>query len=134
VKAALREAVRFGLVGLSNAALSYGAFRFLLSALGGFPGAAALAQGCGFALGMGWSYVWNRIWTFGSKSVVAPEGARFVALQLTLLALSSAGVEAALAAGLGKILGWISVMTPITLMNFLGMRFWVYARTGLQGH
>lgn len=126
---AAREVVRFGLVGLSNAAISYGSFRLLLFLLGSFPGSPALAQGFGFAMGIGWSYVWNRVWTFGSKSVVVPESARFAVLQITLLATSSAGVEWAVGAGLGKFLGWLLIMSPITLVNFLGMRFWVYGRT-----
>jgi len=68
--------VRFGVVGVSNTALGFGVFwsaHHLMPAMG--------AQCLSYAVGMLWSYYWNRRWTFQSQGRVASEAMRFFTSQ-----------------------------------------------------
>jgi len=119
---------RFLIVGLTNTAISYLAFRTLLWALVDVAGRAAIAQAFAYAIGIGWSYLWNSRWTFAGS----PGGrfARFLAVQLACLAVSALAVGALVdVAGLPPTVSWLTVMAVITVANFLATRYWVFAET-----
>ena len=117
---------RFLVVGLTNTAISYLAFRILLWLLVDVAGRAAIAQAFAYAIGIGWSYLLNSRWTFAGS----PGGrfARFLAVQLTCLAVSALALGALVdVAGLPPTLCWIAVMAAITVGNFLAIRYWAFA-------
>ena len=114
--------VRFGIVGVSNTAIGFGAFWSLHRVVG-----AAAAQGVAYTLGTLWSYYWNRRWTFKSQGNVASEAARFFSLQVGFLLLS--------AALLGLLVdhlrqnptaSWIGTSALCTILNFVASRFWAF--------
>ena len=116
------KVVRFGVVGVSNAALSFGVFwsaHQLMPASG--------AQCLAYAVGMLWSYYWNRRWTFQSQGGVASEASRFFTLQIGFMLLSS------FLLGLlvdrmhwPSAASWLGVMVLVTVLNFLASRFWAF--------
>lgn len=126
--------VRFGVVGLSNTLVSYAAFRTLLHVLDGISVRASLAQFGSYALGIGWSFFWNRRWTFRSDEATgavperpAAQFVRFVTLQ--------AGLMVGSATSLGLLvdqlhqpptLMWISVMGLVTVLNYVLSRYWAF--------
>jgi putative flippase GtrA len=117
--------VRFGVVGVSNTALGFAVFwsaHHLMPAAG--------AQCLSYAIGMIWSYYWNRRWTFQSQGRVASEAGRFFTSQIAFMLLSS------------TLLGlfvdrlhlpsgptWLGVMVLITVLNFLVSRFWSFKKS-----
>ena len=114
--------VRFGLVGVSNTAIGFGAFWGLHRVL-----RAAAAQGIAYTIGTLWSYYWNRRWTFQSQGKVASEASRFFGLQIGFMLLSSAL--------LGVLVDhahfppwpcWFAVSALITILNFLASRYWAF--------
>lgn len=114
--------VRFGLVGVSNTAIGFGAFWGMHRALG-----AATAQGIAYTLGTLWSYYWNRRWTFQSTGKVASEASRFFSLQIGFMLLSSLL--------LGLLVDrahfppwpcWVAVSVLITVLNFVASRYWAF--------
>lgn len=66
--------IRFGLVGLSNTAIGLLVI-FVMWRGFGWPDWAANASG--YVVGFGWSYVWNRRWTFKSTTDVRRSLPRF---------------------------------------------------------
>ena len=119
---------RFLLVGATNAAISYVVFRLLLWLLAGSAGRATIAQAAAYAAGTGWSYYWNSRWAFSS----APRRrfTRFFAVQLACLASSSLALGVLIDwAGLPPTLSWLAVMTVITVVNYVALRSWAFART-----
>ena len=114
--------VRFAVVGVSNALLSYTAFRLAHRV---FP--AAISQGISYLVGMLWSYYWNRRWTFKSQSSLPAEAARFFTLQLGFLVLSAA-LLGLLVDRLGQnpSLSWFGTAVLVTALNFVASRFWAF--------
>ena len=118
---------RFLLVGLSNTAVSYGVFRLCLWGLPQFAAKAAASQLVSYGAGIVWSFVWNRSWTFRSQGHAGREAVRFVALQVGLAGLSSALVGLLVdVAHLWPTPSWVVVMAGITLLNYLGSRYWAF--------
>jgi putative flippase GtrA len=114
--------VRFGLVGFSNAALSFAVFWFAHRAL-----AAAPAQLISYAVGMLWSYYWNRRWTFQSRGRVASEASRFFSLQLGFMLLSASLLGLLVdRAHLPSGPTWLAVAVFITVLNFIASRYWAF--------
>ena len=114
--------VRFGLVGLSNTAIGFGAFWSLHRVL-----RASVAQGIAYTIGTLWSYYWNRRWTFQSQGKVAGEASRFFSLQIGFMLLSSVL--------LGLLVDrqhlpswpcWLAVSALITVLNFVASRYWAF--------
>ena len=114
--------VRFGVVGVSNTAIGFGAFWSAHRVL-----RASAAQGIAYTLGTLWSYYWNRRWTFQSVGNVASEAGRFFSLQIGFMLLSSAL--------LGLLVDhqhlppwpcWLGVSALVTVLNFVASRFWAF--------
>jgi putative flippase GtrA len=114
--------IRFGIVGVSNTAIGFGAFWSLHRVL-----PAAAAQGIGYTLGTLWSYYWNRRWTFQSQGKVASEASRFFSLQIGFMLLSS-GLLGLLVdhAHLPSWPCWLAVSVLITVLNFVASRYWAF--------
>ncbi|THI83029.1 MAG: GtrA family protein [Nitrospira sp. CG24A] len=120
--------LRFLLVGLSNALISFIVYLAMLAFLPQTVGMASLAQAIAYGTGMFWSYAWNRTWVFGSRDRVIEEGSRFLVVQVSLMLISIAVIGVA-ADGLGidPVLAWVMVMAVITILNFLLLRWWAFA-------
>ena len=123
-----REFARFLLVGASNTLLSYVVFRLGLGLFAGLAAPAAIAQAVAYSAGIAWSFVWNRSWTFRSAAPVAGSFARFGAVQLLLLGVSSALLGVAVD-GLGwpATPVWVLVLGAVAVVNFWLQRRFVFA-------
>jgi len=118
---------RFALVGLSNFAVSFTVFRIAMALMPAVAMRAGLSQSLSYGAGIAWSYIWNRTFTFRSRSRVAPQVVRFIALQLGLLLISSAALFGLVdRVQWPATTCWVLVMTVVTLVNFVLMRTWVY--------
>ena len=114
--------VRFGVVGVSNMAVSLAAFWTAHRVL-----PASAAQGIAYTLGTVWSYYWNRRWTFQSQGDVASEAGRFVTLQIAFMLLSSALLGLLVDhMHLPSTLCWIGVSAFVTVLNFVASRYWAF--------
>ena len=120
---------RFVVVGVTNTAISYAVFRLMLFLLSDNSRKATIAQAVAYAAGVGWSFYWNRRWTFSA----APKGRfwRFLAVQVGCL-ISSSLVVGFLVDDIGvpATPAWIFVMAVITILNFLAVRFWAFSTVG----
>jgi putative flippase GtrA len=120
--------LRFLLVGLSNALISFIVYLAILELLPHAVGMTSLAQAMAYGAGTCWSYAWNRIWVFGSRDRVIEEGSRFLAVQVSLMLISIAAIGVAVdGLGADPIRVWITVMVVITILNFLLLRWWAFA-------
>lgn len=118
---------RFLVVGTTCATIGFVLFRAVLALLPHRVGMAALAQGVSYAISMLCSFLLNRRYTFGSDAAAGPEFARFVASQLTMLALSSAVVEAEVSVlHLPPTLSWVLATGVVAVVNYLTLRRWVF--------
>jgi putative flippase GtrA len=114
--------VRFGVVGVSNTAISFVAFWSAHRVLG-----AAASQGIAYTLGTLWSYYWNRRWTFQSQGKVASEASRFFSLQIGFMLLSSLLLGLLVdRARLPSGLCWLGVSAFVTALNFVASRYWAF--------
>jgi putative flippase GtrA len=128
-KLAAGQFVRFLVVGLSNTLISYSVFLLLFHALDQASAPAAIAQIASYASGTVWSYYWNRIWTFKSKTSVLHEAPAFFVSQLVLLFISSAGLGLLVDYfGLPPTASWLAVMAFVTILNFVVLQKLVYKR------
>lgn len=120
--------LRFLLVGLSNALISFIVYLGMLALLPQAVGMTSLAQAIAYGAGTCWSYAWNRIWVFGSRDRVIEEGSRFLAVQVSLMLISIVAIGVAVdGLGTDPVRVWITVMAVITILNFLLLRCWAFA-------
>jgi putative flippase GtrA len=64
----LRQAIKFGLVGVLNTAVDAGVYLLLTRTLGFFAARPVAAKAISYTVGVINSYVWNRTWTFRSQA------------------------------------------------------------------
>lgn len=126
-----RPWVRFGVVGVSNALISYLALWLALAAFAQTRRRVLLAQAISYIAGLLWSFFWNRRWAFSASDGGARQLASFVALQLALLLATALALEwLVTSAGWVIYAAWLAVMIPATILNFLAQRAWVFAAAG----
>jgi putative flippase GtrA len=106
------QLVRFGIVGVTNTALTAATYAVLR--VGGTP--SLIAAPIGFAVGAVNGYVWNGRWTFHAR----PRGAarRYVLVQLGALCAT----DALLAGGLP----YLGVLACVTAGSFVVCRRWAF--------
>jgi putative flippase GtrA len=116
---------RFGAVGVLNTAVDAAVFT-LLYAWAGAPYAAA--QTAAYGAGALNSYIWNKRWTFKSRSRAnAREWLSFLLVNGLSYGISIAVLAAAYEA-LGLPMGWskaLSIASSVAF-NYIGSRFWVF--------
>ena len=127
------QAVRFVLVGAFTALADYGSYRLLLAV----DVAISPAKAGGFVLGTTLSYLLNRAWTFGAAGREHAVG-RFVAVYAATLVVNVAvnALAVTMLAGVpGRItIAWLTAQAVASLLNFLGMRHYVFVATGRLPH
>ena len=115
--------LRFVVVGISNAVLSYVVFQLCFAALG----VAWISQAIGYAAGIGWSFLWNSLWTFKTGTLSNRRFMRFVGTQLAFLVLSSVALGFAVdRMGWNSTVSWLAIMTVVTVANYVVSRSYVF--------
>jgi putative flippase GtrA len=123
------QLLRFLLVGASNFVLSFALFHGLLALPVGLAVAPFLAQLVSYSVGTAWSFFWNRQFTFRATGGAIEQASRFLALQAMLALVSAVCVDAAIGhAGLSPMVAWFTVMSAVTVVNFLLSRHWAFGR------
>jgi putative flippase GtrA len=119
------QLVRFGLVGVTNTALTVLAYAVLVALHAPVPLAGAVGWGVGAVNG----YRLNRAWTFRGSTRGAVPAARYVAVQLMGSGLNAALLTIAVGhEHLPRLAGELAVLPPVTLLTFVLCRGWVFAR------
>jgi putative flippase GtrA len=123
---AQHPALRFLLVGLSNTIVGLGT----IYALKGFAGFGdAQANLLGYGVGITWSFLLNRSWTFAYRGRSIPALLRFLAVIGVGYIVNLIAVLA-LARGL-NVNGYVAQavgIPPYTIIVYLGCRSWVFPR------
>ena len=126
--------IRFIIVGISNALISFITFEVTIKLLNNFVAKGTAAQSISYTAGIIWSYTFNRKWTFKSSNKVGPEVIRFIVVQLSLLLLSSVTVGIAVdGIDLPYRLSWATIMFFITILNYFLMKKLVYRSAVAKG-
>jgi len=123
----LGQLARFGAAGLINTGVGFAVIAGLDLGLGVNP---ALANACGYALGIGLGFVLNRGFVFRSRSGVAASAARFLTAALVAFAINQGVLHLA-----GQLLGaggpqhlaaQLAAMAVYTTVLFVICRIWVF--------
>jgi putative flippase GtrA len=118
------QLVRYGLVGVTNSALTLVAYAGVIAV--GAP--APLAAAVGWATGAVNGYLLNRGWTFRSDRRGARAALRYAAVALVGAALDALGVAVLVGhEGLPHVAGEVAILPVVTALTFLLCRRWVFA-------
>jgi putative flippase GtrA len=118
------QLVRYGLVGVTNTALTLGAYAAILAAGSPVPLAAAMAWAVGAVNG----YLLNRAWTFRSDARGARPAARYAVLQLAAAGLDALAVGVLAGdAHLPRMAAEVVILPAVTLVTFAASRRWIFA-------
>jgi putative flippase GtrA len=125
-----RDAWRFACVGLANTLFCAGLMVLARTWLG-WPH--LLANGAGYAVGIGMGYWFHSRWTFASADASMPSNAprmlRYLAVVLAAWALNAIVVESLLALGTPSAWSHIGGFPVYTVSQFFGLRLWAMKRT-----
>jgi short-subunit dehydrogenase/putative flippase GtrA len=114
-----RQALKFGLVGILNSAITYASFLLLYRFFGLGEYASNAAS---YLLGLLNSFLWNKLWTFKSKGFKPIEAVWFALVFLVSYALQLCAYRALRLAGLPGELAQLIAMAAYTAANFAGNR------------
>ena len=121
---AVRQLIRFGIVGCANTLLSWCAYAVLASVGVHYLLASAIA----WTLGALNSYLLNRRWTFRSRGRYGPEVGRFALVQLAGLALDVLLLDALTRdASVPHLVAQALVYPATTVATFLLSRQWAFS-------
>ncbi|MBL8571188.1 MAG: GtrA family protein [Phreatobacter sp.] len=123
----MRRVALFGAVGLANTAIDFLAFLFLAQTAGVPP---LFANAASFTLGAANSYILNRLVTFADAAapvISARAMARFAAVTIVSLTLSSLALAAGLALSLGVVPAKIVSVVITFVVSFLLNRYLVFS-------
>ena len=148
-----RQFVKFLVVGCSNFAISFTVFYLCyekwhvfsrlmndtgefgkvimhsLSRMGIESPEGGFANIIGYSAGIANSFFWNRTWTFRVLTETGRQFKRFVSLNVFCLFLSSFIIFIYVDIfGWRYMSVWVVTMTFVTVMNFIGSKFWVFRR------
>jgi len=131
MREALGQLARFGAVGLINTAVGFSVIAGLDVGLGVTP---ALANACGYAVGVGLGFALNRGFVFRSRTGVAASAARYLTAALAAFVINQGVLRlAGLALGDGRLerlLAQLVAMAAYTTALFVICRLWVFRPVG----
>jgi putative flippase GtrA len=88
----LRQAVKFGIVGVLNTAVDLGTY-FVLTRWLGMAGLPVAAKGISYSLGILNSFFWNKTWTFRSNASTWKTLVPFFLVSLIGLGMNAGGMQ-----------------------------------------
>ena len=124
----LKSLLRFGVVGCSNTLVDFGVFTILRAILDIYY---LWCQVIGYSAGVLNSFIFNKIWTFESKTSrfqTSMQFGRFIFVNLVSLGVSLLGLR--LLSGYWQVNVYLSkvVVTILAqIVNYSGYRFWVFS-------
>jgi putative flippase GtrA len=122
--ALVAQLVRYGLVGVTNTALTLAAYAALIAI--GAP--VALAAATGWAVGAANGYRLNRAWTFRSALTGAGPATRYVMVAALGAGLDALGTTVAVGHDhLPRLAAEIGILPAVTVVTFVLCRRWVFA-------
>jgi putative flippase GtrA len=117
------QLVRFAAVGVTNTAVTLGAYALALHAGVRYVPAGAVAYGLGGVNG----FVFNRAWTFGHRGRALPAAARYGAVVAAGIAANVLLLRAVAGAGVPHAAAQAAAVGPVTLVTFAFSRAWAFA-------
>lgn len=120
----IAQFVKFGVVGVSNTAITLIVYTLLLDVFGVWYVA---ASAIGFAVGAVNGFLWNRAWTFRGHVGDALTPVRWFVVQGCGLLCNSALVYLFVdGAGVGKLVAQVLTIMIVTVLTFIANRSWTF--------
>ena len=135
LRSRLWTAARVAVVGVANTAVGFGGTLVLEFVFSLSP---ALANAGGYAVGIPFSFILNRRFTFGDRGRAGPAALRFALAVASAFALNQAVLQLAIGqlgrAGPGAVLSQAASAVSYTVTLFILCRLWVFRdATGRSG-
>ena len=124
----MRQFIKFGLVGCLNTGITYGVFILLFRVLRINE---YLANTTGYIAGLVNSFLWNKLWTFRSRSVKINELVLFAAVFGVSFGIQMVLFHILIKAGIRKETAELPAMICYTLINFTGNKFLTFRKRGI---
>jgi putative flippase GtrA len=122
-----RTPVRFLVIGTSNSVVSFSTFWLAINSPVSFTFKVFFSQLLSYAIATLWGFYWHRRVTFKSKGSAHRQLTNFVLLQGSLALISAALIETAVGRlKFGPAVSWVTVMTAITILNYVICRRCVF--------
>ncbi|HVN53573.1 MAG TPA: GtrA family protein [Anaerolineaceae bacterium] len=125
----LRQAVKFGMVGVLNTAVDLGVFFGLTHWVGFFSGAPTAAKAVSYSAGILNSFLWNRSWTFRASGDSWGKLLPFVLVNLIALGINTGLMQIGLRTLLLPQNAALALATCGTLaLNFIANKYIVFRK------
>lgn len=124
------QIVKFGIVGLSNTAVTAAALFILIGPLKVDP---LVANPIGYALGLINSFIFNKLWTFKSSSHPLKEGLLFLLVFAVSFTPQFALYKYMLSIGYSELISNAVGMVVYTGINFIGNRLFTFKQPAIEG-
>ena len=119
--------LRFCLVGASGYVVNLAVYSALLTAGLHFQIAATVA----FVVAASSNYVWNRVWTFGSRQArILGQSIRALIVSALSLGVNQLFLVALVAAGAGHLPAQAAAIVLVTPFSFAANKLWAFAGAG----
>jgi putative flippase GtrA len=123
----VRQFLKFGIVGASGMVVNF-IIAHLLQKTTKFSWFADFAVG--FMVGGVSNYIFNRVWTFGSRRNPLVEGMQFLAVSAVALLAGNAVFAVAARTGFHHFtMTWLAATLCGTFINFFANKYWTFRHT-----
>ncbi len=119
------EAARFAAAGLTAAAIDFGVY-YLLFAYAGV----VVSKAVSYITATVYTFILNKLWTFGAKKYTASEIPRFLALYAVSMIINNIVNKSILTITHDKLAGFIAATVICAAVNFSGLKYFVFIDKG----
>ncbi len=117
-----QELTRFLVTGILAVGIDFSSYWLLVETM-----PPDTAKGFSFVLGSIMAFIMNKLWTFGDDTQLGYAAFRFACLYTLTFSANVAVNHLVLAYGMElKLLGFLFATATSTILNFLGMKLWVF--------
>lgn len=127
---AMVKFIKFGLIGFSNTALTFGTYAFLVFI---FDINYIVANIFGYLLGMVNSYIWNKNWVFRVNGNQIRFFIKFAIVNIVMVSINSLSLFLLVnTLHIDKMLSLIFVIGGVTVINFYLIKKWTFSQKGFR--
>lgn len=127
-RTAVKQFLRFGIVGVSNTALDFGVYLALTRPFAFWEAHKVAATVIAFSMAATWSYVWNKYWTFADRSrVTAEQFASFFLVSIGGLLINAGTLWLAIQVlFIYDLFGKAAAVVLTLIWNFFVNKYWTF--------
>lgn len=117
------QVLRFGIIGAAAAVIDYGVYYMLFPITG-----IIISKAVSYVLATFFTFIMNKLWTFGAKAYSRSEIVRFISLYALSIFINNIVNKAVFSLSKEKLAGFLAATAICAAVNFFGLKYFVFRK------